>query len=73
MGSGIISNVCLHILWLGNMCNFSAVIDVNLICCLLHTILLPFVIICMVYDWSWSLWYPFQTIVPWVHGPPSTH
>ena len=27
----------------------------------------------MVYDWSWWLWSPFQTIVPWVHGPLPSH
>ena len=51
----------------------SAVTDVGLMCCLLHVILLPFVVSCIVYAWSWWLWSPVSTTIPWVHGLPSSH
>ena len=50
----------------------SAVTDVSLLCHLLHVILLPVVVSCIVYEWSWWLWSPLPTIVPWVHSPPSS-
>ena len=51
----------------------SAVIDVDLMCHLLWVICLPSVVGCIVYALSWWLWSPVPTIVPWVHGPQSSH
>ena len=51
----------------------SAVIDIGLMCFLLHVIILPIVVTCLLYDQLWWLWSPLPTIAPWVHGPPSSH
>ena len=51
----------------------STVIDVGFMYHLLHVIHLPFDVSCIVYDLSWWLWLPVSTIIPWVHGPLSSH
>ena len=51
----------------------SAVTDVGLMCHLSCVILLPFVVNYFVYAWSWWLWSPVLTIIPWVHGPLFSH
>ena len=52
---------------------FPAVIGVGPMCCLLHVIILPVLMTCILYDLLWWLWLPLSTTVPWVHGPPSSH
>ena len=49
------------------------VTDVDLMCHLLHVILLPFVVSCIVYAQSWWLWSPVSTTIPWLHSLPSSH
>ena len=51
----------------------SAVTDVGLMCCLMHVILLQFVVSCMMYAWLWWLWSPVSTAVPWVQSLLSSH
>ena len=51
----------------------SAVIGIGLMCCLLHVIILPMLLTCILYDLLWWLWLSLPIIVPQVHGPQSSH
>ena len=64
-------SVCVFLAWY-HMYS-SAIICVGLMCSLLHVIILPVVVTCILYDWLWWLWSLFPTIVPWVQGPLSSH
>ena len=48
-------------------------IGVGFMCCLLHVIVFPVVMMQILYNLLWCLWSPFSSMVPWVHGPPSSH
>ena len=52
---------------------FSAVLGVCLMCCLLHVIILPVWVTCILYNLLWWSWSPLSTTVPWVHSPLSSH
>ena len=72
--SRMASRVSVFVCFLAWLCReFSVVIGVGLMCCLLHVIILPVLVTCILYDLLWWLWLPLPTTVQWVHGPPSSH
>ena len=66
-------SICVWCCFVDWYCRYeSTVIGVGFMYHLLHVICLSLVVRCIVYDLLWWLWLPVPTIVPWVHGLPSS-